>query len=80
LADRAPPPQTIDVSFVRMGSDPDAPAIVLAEAENAGAVVAGRAFLTSSGLVDQLAARFPESERVGDITVFYRGLPAGSST
>lgn len=80
LADRAPPPQTIDVSFVRMGSDPDAPAIVLAEAEDAGAVVAGRAFLASPGLVDQLAARFPESERVGDITVFYRGLPAGSST
>ncbi len=80
LADRTSPPQTIDVSFVRMGSDPDAPAIVLAEAEDAGAVVAGRAFLESPGLMDQLAARFPESERVGDITVFYRGLPAGSST
>jgi len=79
LAERPSPPETIDASYVRMGADPEAAGIVLAEARGAGAVVAGRAFLEHPDLLARLDARFPASTRVGDITVFYRGSPSGSS-
>ncbi len=77
LAGRSTPPGVIDASYVRMGSDPDAPGAVLAASDGAGAVVAGRAFLANPSLLAAIERRFPRVETAGDIRIYLPAEPDG---
>jgi 4-amino-4-deoxy-L-arabinose transferase-like glycosyltransferase len=77
LADRDTPPGTIDASYVRMGSDPEAPELVLEATDGAGAVVAGRAFLADPALLAAIRERFPRVRSAGDIRIYLPARPSG---
>lgn len=76
MAGRETPPETIDVSYTRMGSDPDAPRQVAERLDEAGAVVAGRSFLVDPALLAQIEDRFPRRVDVEGIRVY---LPSRST-
>jgi hypothetical protein len=74
-AGRRAPPATIDASYVRLGAGGLPRADLDRAVRDAGAAVAGRAFLTVPGLRAELRARFPVLVRVGAAEVYLRGRP-----
>lgn len=80
LAGREVPPQTIDASYVRMGSDPAAPEAVVDAASGAGAVVAGRAFLADPELLARIEERLPRVVEVGGIRVYLAESASGGDS
>jgi hypothetical protein len=59
LAGRPSAPETVDPSYVRVGTGELDRGAILAATDRAGAVVVGRSFAQVDGLAEALARRFP---------------------